>query len=113
MLGSALICLLFGYNVVLSRLFFIHIYGMHVTEQNSMVCIKEHDFVDVSGQSLFYLEAGPQDGPLLIFIHGWPALAVTWTCQLETFANLGYRVVAPDMPGELMLLDGACASAFH
>jgi pimeloyl-ACP methyl ester carboxylesterase len=46
-----------------------------------------------------YLEAGPADGPLLIFVHGWPALAIMWRRQLEHFAALGYRCVAPDMRG--------------
>jgi soluble epoxide hydrolase/lipid-phosphate phosphatase len=46
-----------------------------------------------------YLEAGPQDGPLLVFVHGWPGLASTWHYQFEHFAARGYRVVAPDMPG--------------
>jgi pimeloyl-ACP methyl ester carboxylesterase len=46
-----------------------------------------------------YLEAGPADGPLLIFVHGWPALAATWRHQLTYFAARGYRVVAPDLRG--------------
>lgn len=47
----------------------------------------------------FYLECGPPDGPLLIFVHGWPALAISWRAQLAHFAQLGYRCVAPDMRG--------------
>jgi len=50
-------------------------------------------------QTTSYLEAGPEDGPLLVFVHGWPGLASTWHYQLEHFAALGYRVVAPDMRG--------------
>jgi pimeloyl-ACP methyl ester carboxylesterase len=46
-----------------------------------------------------YLESGPPDGPLLIFVHGWPALAMSWQPQLAHFAALGYRCVAPDMRG--------------
>ena len=46
-----------------------------------------------------YLQAGPQDGPLLIFTHGWPELAISWRRQLECFAALGFRAVAPDMRG--------------
>jgi pimeloyl-ACP methyl ester carboxylesterase len=26
----------------------------------------------------FYLAAGPEDGPLLIFVHGWPELSISW-----------------------------------
>ncbi|MCU1684049.1 MAG: uncharacterized protein JWQ81_4788 [Amycolatopsis sp.] len=46
-----------------------------------------------------YLAAGPVDGPLIVFVHGWPAIAETWRPQLEAFAARGYRVVAPDMRG--------------
>jgi soluble epoxide hydrolase / lipid-phosphate phosphatase len=46
-----------------------------------------------------YLEDGPDDGPLLVFVHGWPGLASTWHCQLQHFAARGYRVAAPDMRG--------------
>ena len=47
----------------------------------------------------FYLAAGPADGPMIIFVHGWPELAISWRHQLPCFAALGYRAVAPDMRG--------------
>jgi soluble epoxide hydrolase / lipid-phosphate phosphatase len=46
-----------------------------------------------------YLQAGPPGGPLLIFVHGWPALGVTWRHQMVHFAARGFRVVAPDLRG--------------
>ena len=46
-----------------------------------------------------YLAAGPVDGPLLIFVHGWPELSRSWRHQLPAFAALGFRVVAPDLRG--------------
>ncbi|MEU6579511.1 alpha/beta hydrolase [Nocardia sp. NPDC046763] len=49
--------------------------------------------------SLSYLDAGPSDGPLIVFVHGWPATARTWQAQLDYFAARGFRVVAPDMRG--------------
>lgn len=63
-----------------------------------MTAISRHEYT-AHDQTLSYLEAGPSDGPLLIFIHGWPAIAETWKPQITTFAGLGFRVVAPDMPG--------------
>ena len=47
----------------------------------------------------FYLSAGPLDGPLVIFIHGWPELSLSWRHQLPFFAELGFQAVAPDMRG--------------
>ena len=46
-----------------------------------------------------FLECGPPDGPLMVFVHGWPALALSWRAQLAHFAALGFRCVAPDMRG--------------
>ena len=46
-----------------------------------------------------WVEAGPVDGPLMIFVHGWPELGVIWEHQLRHFAVLGWRCIAPDMRG--------------
>jgi pimeloyl-ACP methyl ester carboxylesterase len=47
----------------------------------------------------FYLEAGAADSPLIVFVHGWPELSLSWRHQLPCFADLGFRAVAPDMRG--------------
>ena len=47
----------------------------------------------------FYLTAGPADGPLVIFVHGWPELALSWRHQLPCLGDLGFHAVAPDMRG--------------
>lgn len=65
-----------------------------------MVTITEHDVVYAAGEKkMHYLAAGPATGPLVIFVHGFPHSAITWTYQIDAFAGLGFRVVAPDMPG--------------
>ncbi len=46
-----------------------------------------------------YLQAGPEDGPLMVFLHGWPELSLIWRAQMERFAAEGWRCVAPDMRG--------------
>lgn len=46
-----------------------------------------------------YLQAGPSDGPLMIFLHGWPELSILWRAQLEHFSAAGWRCIAPDMRG--------------
>ena len=46
-----------------------------------------------------WIEAGPADGPLMVFIHGWPELGVVWRAQVAHFAAAGWRCVAPDMRG--------------
>ncbi|WP_246301630.1 alpha/beta hydrolase [Granulicella arctica] len=46
-----------------------------------------------------YWEAGPLDGPLMIFLHGWPGIGLVWRAQVEAFASEGWHCVAPDMRG--------------
>ena len=60
--------------------------------------ITEHT-VKTNRHTTFYLAAGPEDGPLVIFVHGWPELSVSWRHQLPALAALGFRAIAPDMRG--------------
>lgn len=46
-----------------------------------------------------YLSAGPKDGPLIIFVHGWPELSLSWRHQLRAMGSLGFHAIAPDMRG--------------
>ncbi len=64
----------------------------------SITGITEHE-ARTGSHTSFYLAAGPQDGPLIVFVHGWPELSVSWRHQIPAFAALGFRCVAPDMRG--------------
>ncbi|MBP8242524.1 MAG: alpha/beta fold hydrolase, partial [Thermoflexales bacterium] len=55
--------------------------------------------VPTNGIQLNVAQAGPVDGPLLIFLHGFPEFWYGWRNQIEHFATLGYRVWAPDQRG--------------
>ena len=55
--------------------------------------------VDTPRHRTSWIEAGPANGPLMIFIHGWPELGLVWRAQIEHFAAAGWRCVAPDMRG--------------
>jgi pimeloyl-ACP methyl ester carboxylesterase len=44
-------------------------------------------------------EAGPTDGPAVVFIHGFPELAHSWRHQVAALAGAGFRAIAPDMRG--------------
>lgn len=62
--------------------------------------ITTHTFKTSSSNKPYtYLTAGPSTGPLLFFLHGWPAIALTWKPQLLSLSSLGFYCVAPDMPG--------------
>lgn len=43
------------------------------------------------------LEAG--SGPLVLLLHGFPELAVSWRAQIQALADAGFHAVAPDMRG--------------
>lgn len=52
-----------------------------------------------SRHATHFLEAGPADGPLMVFVHGWPSIGLMWRAQLEAFAADGWHCVAPDLRG--------------
>ena len=58
----------------------------------------EH-IVKTGRHQTFYLARGAADAPLLVFVHGWPELSISWRHQLPCFADLGFRAIAPDMRG--------------
>jgi pimeloyl-ACP methyl ester carboxylesterase len=42
---------------------------------------------------------GPDDGPPVLLIHGWPDSHVLWRHQVEHLTAAGYRTIAPDCRG--------------
>lgn len=51
--------------------------------------------VTVNGIEFAYLEAGPQDGPLALCLHGFPDHAPTFESLLGDLAGAGFHAVAP------------------
>lgn len=43
--------------------------------------------------------AGPEAGPLVVMLHGFPQFWYSWRRPMEILAEAGYRVVAPDQRG--------------
>jgi len=56
-------------------------------------------FFDVNGVRLRVVDAGPEDGPVVVLAHGFPELAFSWRHQIPALAAAGYRVLAPDQRG--------------
>lgn len=50
-------------------------------------------------QTTTYLQSGPANGPLMIFLHGWPSMALMWRAQMAAYAAEGWRCIAPDLRG--------------
>lgn len=59
-----------------------------------------HRTVEVaSGVRLHVAEAGPEDGPAVLLVHGFPELWYSWRHQMRALAARGFRAVAPDLRG--------------
>jgi epoxide hydrolase 4 len=56
-------------------------------------------YIETNGVKLHVMEAGPADGPMILFLHGFPEFWYAWRKQLPCFADKGYLVVAPDQRG--------------
>jgi pimeloyl-ACP methyl ester carboxylesterase len=54
--------------------------------------------VEADGVSVFYREAGPPDGPVVLLLHGFPTSSFQYRELIPRLADR-YRVIAPDLPG--------------
>ncbi len=52
-----------------------------------------------NGLEFFALDEGPQDGPAVLLLHGFPELSRSWRRQLAALGAAGWRAVAPDLRG--------------
>lgn len=54
---------------------------------------------------------GEQDGPVVVLLHGFPELNISWKHQIPALAEAGYRVLAPNQRGYAgSVRDGSCAA---
>jgi len=56
-------------------------------------------YLNTNGITLHAAEAGPETGPLVILLHGFPEFWFCWHRQIGPLAEAGFRVLAPDMRG--------------
>ncbi|KAH9518427.1 Epoxide hydrolase 4 [Bulinus truncatus] len=57
-----------------------------------------HGFLSLSDVKIHYVASGPENKPLMLFIHGFPEFWFTWRYQIREFQK-DYRVVAYDQRG--------------
>jgi pimeloyl-ACP methyl ester carboxylesterase len=57
-----------------------------------------HRTVKVGDLDIFYREAGPEDAPAVLLLHGFPTSSQMFRNLIPALAD-GYRAVAPDYPG--------------
>lgn len=59
--------------------------------------IQHKQIVIANGMNIHIAEKG--EGPLVLFMHGFPELWYSWRHQIMYLADHGYRAVAPDLRG--------------
>ncbi|MDQ1517523.1 MAG: hypothetical protein QOE80_3353 [Actinomycetota bacterium] len=55
--------------------------------------------IEVGGLSFSVVVEGPEAGPAVVLLHGWPDSARVWRHQVPALAGAGFRVVVPDLRG--------------
>jgi len=59
----------------------------------------QHTIHGTNGIELHVATAGPEDGPLVILLHGFPEYWGAWRSHIVRLADAGFRVLAPDQRG--------------
>jgi haloalkane dehalogenase len=58
-----------------------------------------HDnWVEIEGHSIHYVDEGPRDAPVLLFLHPGPGWSFTYRYHIQHLSDK-FRCVAPDLPG--------------
>ncbi|WP_165249369.1 alpha/beta fold hydrolase [Paludisphaera soli] len=58
-----------------------------------------HSTIPTNGVRLHVVESGPEGGPPVILLHGFPEPWACWRRQIGPLADAGFRVLAPDQRG--------------
>ena len=61
--------------------------------------IRSRFVADINGLTMHVLEAGSEQDPCLLLLHGFPELAYSWRKVMLPLASAGFHVVAPDQRG--------------
>ncbi|WP_276482199.1 alpha/beta fold hydrolase [Paraflavitalea pollutisoli] len=57
-----------------------------------------HQFMEINGVNIFYRDAGPEDAPVLVLLHGYPASSHMFRNLMRDLSDK-YRLIAADYPG--------------
>lgn len=55
-------------------------------------------FIEIDGESLYYIESGLVDGPTVMLLHGFGGSTFTWRENIPALVEAGYHVIAYDRP---------------
>jgi pimeloyl-ACP methyl ester carboxylesterase len=66
--------------------------------ENTLVPLISIHRIQADGVTVFYREAGPEDAPVALLLHGFPTSSFQYRELIPRLADK-YRVIAPDLPG--------------
>jgi pimeloyl-ACP methyl ester carboxylesterase len=78
-----------------------------------MPILLREEFVSTNRIKLHVMQAGPEEGPLVILLHGFPEFWFGWREQIQPLAEAGYRVWVPDQRGYNLSDKPEGVSAYH
>lgn len=59
----------------------------------------EFKYIETNGITFHVAVAGPEDGNLVILLHGFPDFWYGWRKQIKMLTEAGYRIAVPDQRG--------------
>ncbi|XP_012569533.1 epoxide hydrolase 1-like [Cicer arietinum] len=87
-----------GWNRVIYICIFIYLYiDISLGSSKELEGI-EHRTIEANGIKIHIAEKG-KEGPVVLFLHGFPESWYSWRHQIAALGSLGYRAVAPDLRG--------------
>lgn len=57
------------------------------------------NYVEIDGLRMHYVDEGPENGEIILLLHGQPSWSYLYRKMIPPLANAGYRVIAPDLMG--------------
>jgi len=59
----------------------------------------EPHYVEIQGYRMHYIDEGPDDGEVILMLHGEPSWSYLYRKMIPIFVEAGYRAIAPDLIG--------------
>jgi len=75
-----------------------HANAQPATAERLAAATIHYRYETIDGVKVFYREAGPADGPVVLLLHGFPTSSHMFRNLIPLLADK-YRVIAPDFPG--------------
>jgi pimeloyl-ACP methyl ester carboxylesterase len=72
---------------------------MHLGKSMKPLSNVEKTVIEVQGFRFSVLSAGPVNGDLVLFLHGFPEFANAWLDVMRPISEAGFRAVAVDQRG--------------